>query len=53
MSDVITFINSHNVSNLIYHFVTTVENAGSKEVACKYVQNQDKQDEYEQLLFKF
>lgn len=35
------------------YFVTMVGKAGSEEAVRRYVQNQGKQDEYEQLFFKF
>ena len=44
--------NSHNVSNLVYHFVASVGKNRSEEVIRNYVKNQGKQDEYEQLIIK-
>lgn len=52
MSDSNYIHNSHNVSHLVYHFVTTVGKAGSEEAVRRYVQNRGKQDECEQLFFR-
>lgn len=38
MSDSNYIHNSHNVSHLVYHFVTTVGKAGSEEAVRRYVQ---------------
>ena len=39
----------HNVSNLIYHFVSSEGKSGSESVIRQYVKNQGKEKEYKQL----
>lgn len=44
---------AHNVSNLVYHFVSTVGKNTSENTVREYVKNQGTQDSYRQLYFKF
>ena len=44
--------NSHNVSNLVYHFVASVRKDRSENAVSNYVKNQGKQDEYIQLMIE-
>ena len=43
----------HNVSNLIYHFVSSEGKSGSESVIRQYVKNQRKEKEYKQLYLNF
>ena len=43
----------HNVSNLIYHFVSSEGKSGSESVIRQYVKNQGKEKEYKQLYLNF
>ena len=43
----------HNVSNLIYHFMSSVGKSGSESVIRQYVKNQGKEKEYKQLYLNF
>lgn len=52
MTESIYIHNSHNVSNLVYHFVSTTGKHTSENIIREYVKNQGKQDEYVQLSFK-
>ena len=43
---------AHNVSYLVYHFVSTVGKNTNETVIREHVKNQGTQDKYKQLYFK-
>jgi REP element-mobilizing transposase RayT len=43
---------AHNVSNLVYHFVSTVGKNVNENTIREYVKNQGTQNSYKQLYFK-
>jgi hypothetical protein len=53
MSKSIYVHRAHNVSNLLYHFVSTVGRTTTEEVVAKYVREQGKEEcgKYQQLMF--
>ena len=52
MSKSIYVHRAHNVSNLLYHFVSTVGRTTTEEAVAKYVREQGKEEcgKYQQLM---
>ncbi|MEG2489309.1 hypothetical protein [Anaerorhabdus sp.] len=49
MTESIMIHNSHNVSNLVFHFVSSVGKHTSEKAIQQYVKSQGKENEFEQI----